>query len=215
MSVGANSQKRKAAYDPQRKWGLAPSDGRGSAQSSSEVADGATYVVAGHIVAAGKRDLFVNESVGREAQARAARLASSRDTDVALKRLLGRDKEGMKAVQAARSFAKKKKKKKAAEGQVAEGKKVSKPGKDELQLLSSRKRKEEEDSSDGESGVDDDDAEEGETRTTMRNAYTAQVIKELGFDPTLRSSSSADRRRKEKDDPRNIYYSEVRFVSSI
>ncbi|KAH9954877.1 hypothetical protein BC827DRAFT_1240840 [Russula dissimulans] len=219
MSMGANSQKRKAAYDPQRKWGLAPPDGRGSAQSSSEVADGATYVVAGHIVASGKRDLFVNESVGREAQARAARRASSRDTDLALKRLLSRDKEGMEAVQAARSFVRKKK---AVAGQVAGGKSVPKLGEDELELLSRKKRKEEEDSGDGmsesESGIDDDDdseEEREETRTTTRNAYSAQVIKELGFDPTLRSSSSrAGRRRKEKDDPQNTYYSELAELAS-
>ena len=50
----------------------------------------ATYIVAG---TAGKWDLFLSESVGREARARAARQANSHDTDVALKQLLKRDKE--------------------------------------------------------------------------------------------------------------------------
>ena len=50
----------------------------------------ATYIVAGHVVAgtAGKQDLLLGESAGREAQ------ANSRDTDVALKRLLKRVDKG-------------------------------------------------------------------------------------------------------------------------
>ena len=102
MGAGSNSLKRKAAYDPQRKWGLSPAEG-----TATPSAD-ATYIVAGHVVAgtAGKRDLFLSESVEREAQARAARQVNSRDTDVALKRLLKRDKGGMNSVQAAHDFAK-------------------------------------------------------------------------------------------------------------
>jgi minichromosome maintenance protein 10 len=115
MGAGSSSQRRNkaAAYDPQRKWGLAPGDDSGTPSSST--VEGSTYVVAGHIVAAGKRDLFLNETVGREAQARAARKAGSRDVDKTLKRLLSRDKEGMKAVQEARAFAKKMKSQQSAE----------------------------------------------------------------------------------------------------
>jgi minichromosome maintenance protein 10 len=103
LGVGSSLQKRKAAYDPQRKWGLSPAEG-----SVAPPTD-ATYIVAGHVVAgagSSKRDLFLSESVGREAQTKAARQANSRDTDAALKLLLKRDKAGMQAVQAARAFAK-------------------------------------------------------------------------------------------------------------
>ena len=112
MDVSSGSQKRQAAYDPQRKWGLQPANGSVGSSSSSQLegGEGPTYVVAGHIVAggaAGRNDMFLKEKLGRDAQARAARRTNSRDTDVALKRLLARDKEGMKAVQEARKFARK------------------------------------------------------------------------------------------------------------
>ncbi|KAJ7799774.1 hypothetical protein B0H14DRAFT_3114040 [Mycena olivaceomarginata] len=65
MSMTAG--KRKADYDPRRKWGLKPLD-----ESS-----GATYLVSGHIIHAGRVDprdsLFVSENIGREGQAKAAR----------------------------------------------------------------------------------------------------------------------------------------------
>jgi len=185
MGVSSNSQRHKAAYDPQRKWGLSPAEG-GNIASSSEV-DGATYLVAGHVVAAGKRDLFVNETVGREAQARAARKANSRDTDAALKRLLTRDKEGMKAVQEARKFAKN-----VLGKQNAEAKALRKDG-----SFSRRKKKkrERDDVSDG-----DSESESGDKLT--KNAYSARVIKELGFDPTALKSSRDGRR---KDESQNMY----------
>jgi len=203
MGVSSNSQRRKAAYDPQRKWGLSPAEG-GNIASSSEV-DGATYIVAGHVVAAGKRDLFVNETVGREAQARAARKANSRDTDAALKRLLARDKEGMKAVQEARKFAKN-----VLGKQNAEAKALRKD-----ESSSRRKRKKEGDDvsdsdSESESGIDGGCAGENEGVSgdkLTKNAYSARVIKELGFDPTARKSS---RNGSRKDESRNIH-SKVRL----
>jgi len=143
--------------------------------------EGATYVVAGHIVAAGKRDLFVNESVGREAQARAARQAGSRDVDKTLKRLLARDKEGMKAVQEARAFAKKMK------GQQST---VTKPSRKGV------KAKQKDDSlSESESGTEEDDESDDASTTDKptKNAYSAQVIKQLGFDPTRKSSKGRSR----------------------
>ena len=228
MSMGSSSQKRKAAYDPQRKWGLAPAN-NGSAVSpspSSQVdAGGPTYVVAGHIVAGapgGKHDMFLKESLGREAQARAARRTNSHDTDVALKRLLARDKEGMKAVQEARRFAMKAGKKQGGKAVV---------------------RKEDEndvgDDDDESSGTGDDEENYGDdggaladrprptTTTTItkstKNAYSARVIKELGFDPTAKSSRGShgrhkgqeEKEEKEKEDSRNKIYFEVLSVSPL
>jgi len=181
MGAGSTSQRRKAAgYDPQRKWGLAPGDD--SATPSSTV-EGATYVVAGHIVAAGKRDLFLNETVGREAQARAARKAGSRDVDKTLKQLLARDKEGMKAVQEARAFAKKMKSTET-KSSVKQGLSGAK-----------RKQKKDESASEAESGSEWED-ESDDASTTDRptkNAYSAQVIKHLGFDPTRGSAKGRSR----------------------
>lgn len=190
LGAGSSSQKRKAAYDPQRKWGLAPGD---DSATPSSAAEGSTYVVAGHIVASGKRDLFVNENVGREAQARAARKAGSRDVDKTLKRLLARDKEGMKAVQEARAFAKKMK-----DQQNTAAKPSAKEG------PSGMKRKQKDDDiSEAESETEGEDESDGSLTTDKpaKNAYSAQVIKQLGFDPTRRSSKG----RSGDDDSTSIY----------
>ena len=221
MGMGPGSQKRKAAYDPQRKWGLRPADGSVGSPSSSQLegGEGPTYVVAGHIVAggaAGKHDMFLKEKVGREAQARAARRTNSRDTEVALKRLLARDKEGMRAVQEARKFAKKAKARE--KHQIANGK--VKGG----------------DAGDGDSSgnndEEDDDALDDRTRSTTtkkkkknNNAYSARVIKELGFDPTVNSLRGSHGHRREGGDeeeddeeegaPENEIYSKVLSVSSL
>jgi minichromosome maintenance protein 10 len=230
MGVGSGSQKRKAAYDPQRKWGLQPANGSVGSSSSSQLegGEGPTYVVAGHIVAggaSGKHDMFLKEKVGREAQARAARRTNSRDTDVALKRLLARDKDGMRAVQEARRFAMKAKAKEKKQ-RIANGQAVV--------------RKEEEGDSTGDSDSGNDDEEDDaladrpgstttKTTTTTKNAYTARVIKELGFDPTTSTvkplrGSHGRRREEEGDDDdeeevretsRNEIYSKVLSVSSL
>jgi minichromosome maintenance protein 10 len=152
---------------------------------------------------AAKRDLFLSESVGREAQARAARQANSRDTDAVLKRLLKRDKEGMKAVQAARAFAKN-----------ARDKEAKAPGGDGGPSLEKRKKGEEEGDDDvsddgggaGASESDDGDGVSVDADRSTKNAYSARVIKELGFDP-------ARGRRKGDDDPRSVY-SKVRPSSN-
>jgi minichromosome maintenance protein 10 len=164
-------------------------------------------------VAAGKRDLFVNENVGREAQARASRLANSRDTDAALKRLLARDKEGMRTVQEARKFAKN-----ARDKQNADNRKA--PRKDEPPRKK-RRKKEEEDGDDGVSngmsGIDEGYASESDGASPdkdkpTKNAYSARVIKELGFDPTALKSSRG--RRKEDEGSRSLY-TKVRPLSRL
>ena len=217
MGVGSGSQKRKAAYDPQRKWGLQPANGSVGSPSSSQLegGEGPTYVVAGHIVAggaAGKHDMFLKEKLGREAQARAARRTNSHDTDVALKRLLARDKEGMRAVQEARKFAMKAKARDTKQ-QIANGKEV-----------------EEGDTGDsyGETSGNDDEEDDAlgdrprsKTKKTTTNAYSARVIKELGFDPTVKSLRGSHGRRREEGDEeepegsRNEIYSKVLSVSSL
>jgi len=166
--------------------------------------------VAGHIVAggaAGKHDMFLKEKLGREAQARAARRTNSRDTDVTLKRLLARDKEGMRAVQEARNFGMKAKTR--DKQRISNGKEV---GKEEADVGDS--------DSEG-SGTDDeeDNALVDRPRST-KNAYSARVIKELGFDPTVKSHRGNHGRRHEEGDEegleasQNEIYSKVLSVSS-
>lgn len=228
MGVGSGSQKRKAAYDPQRKWGLQPANGSIGSPSSSQLdgGEGPTYVVAGHIVAggaAGKHDMFSKEKVGREAQARAARRTNSHDTDVALKRLLARDKEGMRAVQEARKFAMK------AKAKTREQKKRIANGKEEEGDTGD---------SDSDGGSNDEEGDDAsadrpgltKAKQPTKNAYNARVIKELGFDPTttVRSLRGSHGRRREEGDnddddggeegrgeetSRNEIYTKVRFCS--
>jgi hypothetical protein len=224
MGVGSGSQKRKAAYDPQRKWGLQPANGSAGPPSSSQLegGEGPTYVVAGHIVAggaAGKHDMFLKEKLGREAQARAARRTNSRDTDVALKRLLARDKEGMKAVQEARKFATKAK---AREKQrIANGKEVGKEEEDDHTGDSDSESSGNDDEEDGDALADRPRSRTKKT-TTTKNAYSARVIKELGFDPTVKSLRGSHGRHHEEgaeeEEPegsRNEIYSKVLSVSSL
>ena len=154
---GMSSQpKKKPTYDPARQWGLKP---------EREV-DGATYVVQGHVISGSdSRSLYVAESVGRDAQAKAARKISAVDSEKALQKLLQRDKEGTKALVSAREFSKRN-----AEVVAKDGSKKQRVEKAESQHI-----------------------EEEEVHRTRRNAYSAQLIRQIGFDPTAKDG------RKVKD----------------
>ncbi|KAI0330123.1 hypothetical protein GY45DRAFT_1324208 [Cubamyces sp. BRFM 1775] len=156
---GMSSQpKKKPAYDPGRQWGLKP----------EREADGATYVVQGHVISGSgsdSRSLYVAESVGRDAQAKAARKISAVDSEKALQKLLQRDKEGTKALVSAREFSKQN-----AEIVVKNGSKRQKAEKVEQKPI-----------------------EDDEAHKPRRNAYSAQLIRQIGFDPTAKEG------RKVKD----------------
>ncbi|KAI0658922.1 hypothetical protein C8Q70DRAFT_934038 [Cubamyces menziesii] len=100
------------------------------------------------------------ESVGRDAQAKAARKISVVDSEKALQKLLQRDKEV-----SAREFSKR------------NAETVAKDG-------SNRKKVEKAESR---------HTEEEEVHRTLRNAYSAQLIRQIGFDPTAKDG------RKVKD----------------
>lgn len=157
-----SAPKRKPAYDPQRQWGLKPAD---------EAGPSATYVMGGHIVSGGgAASLYVGETMGREGQARAARKLSEADAERELAALLRRDKEGMRAVLKAR--------------ETMEGKKRSKAkgkGKDE--------RQGNETSLSNDEGNSDSELEGGGKKpsTKQTKSYSAQVIKQLGFDPAVKA----------------------------
>ncbi|KAK0475086.1 hypothetical protein IW261DRAFT_1646941 [Armillaria novae-zelandiae] len=147
-------KKRKLAYDPARQWGLKPADAEGSA----------TYVVSGHVVkGSGPSSLEIAENIGREGQAKAQRLRA-KDADKALKDLLDRDKEGMKAVVAAREFAQKGDKKGREDGRK-------------------RKRK------DNEGGFN---VEPSTKEGTPKSHYSAEMVKQLGFNPAARTGQPSD-----------------------
>ena len=153
----SSSAKKKPAYDPARQWGLKP--------ERSNAGVGATYVVSGHVVsgsASDPREMYIGESVGREAQARAARKVAAKEADEALRRLLARDKAGTRALASAREFSKKKEEPK---GSKAKGKQRQ-DAEATARTTSAEKQEEEEE------------------RKLRKNAYSAELIKQLGFDPT-------------------------------
>ncbi|TFK91893.1 hypothetical protein K466DRAFT_628822 [Polyporus arcularius HHB13444] len=163
FSVGTSgmktSAKKKPDYDPARQWGLKP----------ETQASGATYVVSGHVVSGGaSQSMFIGEHVGREAQAKAARKLAA-DTDKTLQRLLSRDREGTKALVSAREFAKRK----AEEAKEEEVKKGKGKGKGKAKAEPSKEG-------------DISSKSERNEEVPRKNAYSAELIKQLGFDPTAK-----------------------------
>lgn len=154
----SSSKKRKADYDPQRQWGLQPSEVSGSRGGDT------TYVVSGHIVSGSNRDvssMFVAENMGREGQARAKRKLIQ-DADRELKSLLERDKEGMHVVTKAREI----------------GTMMAKRTTDGAKDKKSAKLKQK--------AIDSDGISESSTSQT-KLAYSADIIKKLGFDPAAKT----------------------------
>jgi minichromosome maintenance protein 10 len=165
MGMSASlAPKRKAAYDPARQWGLKPEPDAG----------GSTYVVSGHIVngsGTDSRSIYATENLGREGQAKAKRKLSGKDADRALKGLLERDKEGMKAVIKAREA-----------GKV---KVVDHEGSGKTDKKGKGKRKDRDEETKRDRTVEDEAADD--PALPSRNAYSAEVIKNLGFDPVARA----------------------------
>lgn len=149
------SSKKKQAYDPARQWGLKPED------SSL----GSTYVFSGHVIsgsAGDSRSMYVGETIGREAQAKASRI-SAKDADRTLKALLEKDKEGTRALIKARN----------ASGRKDTSKDTN---------SSSSKRE-----SDPLPGDSEDEESSSQSHPQRKNAYSADVIRKLGFDPTSKA----------------------------
>ena len=127
---------------------------------------GSTYVFSGHVVsgsAGDSRSMHVGETIGREAHAKASRI-SAKDADRTLKALLERDKEGTRAVLKARQ---------------ASGRK------DETEDNTSSSSKGEE--SDILSRGGEDEEETSQPEPPRKNAYSVDVVRKLGFDPTSKA----------------------------
>lgn len=176
----SSAPKRKPAYDPVKQWGLKPADADSGGQ-------GSTYVVSGHIVSGSgmdSRSLYTTENIGREGQAKAKRKLSGKDADRALKGLLERDKEGMRAVMKAREVGK------TSKEEDNGGRSKKRKGTEKTKEGASKKSK----SKRGSSEDSDNDCPVQETHAG-KNAYSAEVIKQLGFDPIAK----AGQRRGDSD----------------
>ncbi|KAG9310850.1 hypothetical protein JVU11DRAFT_8705 [Chiua virens] len=152
-----SARKRKPEHDPSRQWGLQP----------EPAAPSSVYIVSGHVVGSAGGDMFMSEKMGREAQERAKRRLGQ-DADKELKLLLDRDKEGMKAVTKAREVAanmlKATEREKRKAGKTDKGKGKGKAVEE----------------------VEEPESESGNTQVPAKPAYSANVIKHLGFDPAAK-----------------------------
>lgn len=106
--------------------------------------------------------MYVGETIGREAQAKASRI-SAKDADRTLKALLEKDKEGTRALIKARQASGLKGASNDANPSSSKQKQDPLPSESE----------EEEDSS--------------QPQAPRKNAYSADVIRKLGFDPTSKA----------------------------
>ncbi|KJA24908.1 hypothetical protein HYPSUDRAFT_161464 [Hypholoma sublateritium FD-334 SS-4] len=151
--------KRKHDYDPRTKWGLKP-------EARAAGAD-ATYMIAGHIVsgsASDARTLYAAESIGRDGQAKARRKLAGAEGDAALKRLLERDKDGMKVVMLARQA-----------------------GKEDVSSRRAKDAKGKERGTGKSTGKNAPSAKPQSADGAPKTVYSASVIKGLGFDPALKA----------------------------
>ncbi|KAF8154202.1 hypothetical protein B0H34DRAFT_80664 [Crassisporium funariophilum] len=182
----SSSSKRKAAFDPSRQWGLKPEDG--------STGDGATYVISGHVVSGTSSDprtMYVSETIGREGQARAQRKAGGKDAaDKALKKLLERDKEGMRAVMRAREVGDEGDEQGKGKGKSKDKSKGGRGKKD----VRSGKAKGKKDSD-----FEDEEEDTGGEEMKAKSSYSAGIIKSLGFDPSFK----AGQRRLENNNVQN------------
>jgi minichromosome maintenance protein 10 len=188
MGMSTSFPKRKPAYDPARRWGLKPEPDAG----------GSTYVVSGHIVNGSSMDLrliYAAENLGREGQAKAKRKLSGKDCDRALKGLLERDGEGMKAVIKAREV-----------GKVKISDHELKGEKDKMGKGKGKQRDKERMR---DKAVEDEASDH--SALPSKNAYSAEVIKNLGFDPVARTGQ----RRGGDSDMKKVCFFPPLFLTSL
>ncbi|TFK72388.1 hypothetical protein BDN72DRAFT_957386 [Pluteus cervinus] len=183
MSTSAVSKRSKnnaSSYDPARQWGLKPEPDSG----------GSTYVVSGHVISGGggpRADgLYVGENYGREGQAKAKRQSVKGADKELLKKLMERDKEGMKTVLAARVAIKAAK---AKEEQKEKGTKQEKEKGTKVKVVEQQRVESEDDDDWYEDEAKENTSKEDESKSERKGAYSAEVIKQLGFDPSLKGSA--------------------------
>jgi len=110
--------------------------------------------------------MYIGETIGREAQAKASRI-SAKDADLTLKALLEKDKEGTRALIKARQASGRKGATKDIDSPSAQWKPDLLPADSEEEEVSSR------------------------SHLPRKNAYSADVIRKLGFDPTSKAGQKS------------------------
>ena len=135
--------------------------------------------------------MYIGETIGREAQAKASRI-SAKDADLTLKALLEKDKEGTRALIKARQASSRKD---GAKGTNS----------------SSTQRK-----SDPLLGDSEEEEVSSHSHLPGKNAYSADVIRKLGFDPTYKAGKKskhevAELQKKVNDQ----FYSFPRFACRL
>jgi minichromosome maintenance protein 10 len=110
--------------------------------------------------------MYVGETIGREAQAKASRI-SAKDADRTLKALLERDKEGTRALLKARQAS------------------CRKDNTKEIYPSSSKRQ------SDHDLSGSEEEEDSSGPHPPRKNAYSADVIKKLGFDPTSKGGGKS------------------------
>ncbi|KAH8112086.1 hypothetical protein DFH11DRAFT_1609582 [Phellopilus nigrolimitatus] len=167
MTTTAN--KRRAAYDPARQWGLKPETGlRGH--------DGeATYVIGGHVASSSRAQApgVAGETMGREGQARARRRVAEREGDRELAELLGKGGSGTSGGGSREALAVVKKAREA----VLKGKGQGK-GKEKGKGKSLPADMEDE---------ENEDVSRSEQSEPKKKSFSAEMVKRLGFDPTIKA----------------------------
>lgn len=171
-------------FDPVKKTGLLPSAPKGPRGDGS----GATYVMSGSVVAPHDAQ-YVSQRQKKDAEAKERRTKEAREAkeEEMLKKLLKNDNgtAGARAVQSARDYLKQEKRK-------ADGK-----GKGRA---------------DSEEEEEDKDAEEREKR--KRAIYGPEMLKKLGYDPTLRPGD-APKTKKVHRTPFSCYSADLSPDRSI
>jgi minichromosome maintenance protein 10 len=102
--------------------------------------------------------MYVGEMIGREGQAKAQRKSASA-VDLGLISLLEKDREGMRAVMLAR----------------------------EANMITDKSVKPMQEKAVATPGTDDFSSDDERSLGSGKNAFTAQVVKQLGFDPTIKA----------------------------
>ena len=165
--MSTTAKKRKAAdYDPARQWGLKPETG-------SRGLDGeTTYVLGGFVASSSTAPGIAGETMGREGQARAKRRLD-KNNDKALKEMLEKNKSGSSVF---------------AQGS-REALEIVRRAKEAMAKARKKEKDAKRKSIDATDADGDDDTRQEENQSTSegqskRKSYSAEMIKQLGFDPT-------------------------------
>ncbi|KAL0067149.1 hypothetical protein AAF712_005719 [Marasmius tenuissimus] len=156
---GPAKPKVKNEYDPRRQWGLQP-----AARNTQFGGTDATYVFSGHVArGSSSSDPFFSDTFGRDAQTRTQKKMEGRESEKVLKKLMERDREGVKGILKAREALGVRKKDSKGKAKVKEG---PREGREEASDL-------------------DEDSDQEAPQQTRRSNASFQLMKVTGFDSLM------------------------------